>query len=201
MTRRIHVRDLLTGVALMLLGGGVLEESSRMPRYENLGVNPYTAPGIVPAVLGGAILVFGLVMATRASGVFSRRARPMPEAAASGGAAAAEAAGPAAPRPTGDDGDAGTQDAAGAGLSQREVVRRLGLTLALTLVYAGVLVGRLPFWLATFLFVAGFVVAFEWRRDRLAAHLRRVATAALEAAVVAAAVTYIFERIFLVRLP
>ncbi len=38
---------------------------------------------------------------------------------------------------------------------------RIALTLLLTLVYAAGLVGHLPFWLATFLFVAAFVFLFE----------------------------------------
>ena len=38
--------------------------------------------------------------------------------------------------------------------------RRIAITLALTLVYAGLLIGRAPFWLATALFVAVFVASF-----------------------------------------
>jgi len=80
--------------------------------------------------------------------------------------------------------------------------RQLILSAALCLGYAGGLVGRLPFWLATFLFVAAFVVLFEWplaadRADRL----RRVLFALVFAALVSAAVTWVFQHIFLVRLP
>jgi hypothetical protein len=81
-------------------------------------------------------------------------------------------------------------------------VRRLALSIALCLVYAGGLVGTVPFWLATFLFITAFVILFEWPlatgpSDRL----RRVAIALLLAAVVAAAVTLLFQHVFLVRLP
>lgn len=79
-------------------------------------------------------------------------------------------------------------------------LRQIGLTLALTLGYAGVLVGRLPFWLATFLFVFAFVVVFEWR-DRGAGRARRIAFATVYAAGLAALVTYVFQEVFLVRLP
>jgi putative tricarboxylic transport membrane protein len=81
-------------------------------------------------------------------------------------------------------------------------VRRLLLSIVLCLAYAGGLIGRLPFWLATFLFVAGFVILFEWplaadRSDRL----RRVAWAVLLAAAISAATSFVFQEIFLVRLP
>lgn len=78
--------------------------------------------------------------------------------------------------------------------------RRLGLTLALTLTYAGGLVGRVPFWLATFLFAFAFVALFEWSGAR-EGRVRRLLTAMLYAALLAAAVTYVFQEIFLVRLP
>jgi Tripartite tricarboxylate transporter TctB family len=79
---------------------------------------------------------------------------------------------------------------------------RLALALALCLGYAGLLVGRLPFWLATFTFVFGFVILFEWplavsRSDRM----RRLVLALVYAMAVAAAVTLVFQHVFLVRLP
>ena len=81
-------------------------------------------------------------------------------------------------------------------------VRRLLLAAGLCVVYAALLVGRLPFWLATFLFVAGFVVLFEWplaasRSERW----RRLAFALLFGALISAVVTLVFQEIFLVRLP
>jgi putative tricarboxylic transport membrane protein len=85
---------------------------------------------------------------------------------------------------------------------RRAAVRRVGLALLLTVGYAGGLVGRIPFWLATVLFVFLFVVAFEWRADATAAQrLRGLAVAALLAAATALCVRYLFEEIFLVRLP
>jgi putative tricarboxylic transport membrane protein len=81
-------------------------------------------------------------------------------------------------------------------------VRRLALAVALCLIYAAGLVGTVPFWLATFVFVTAFVVIFEWplatsRADRL----RRLAFAPLLGAATAAAVTLLFQEVFLVRLP
>jgi putative tricarboxylic transport membrane protein len=77
---------------------------------------------------------------------------------------------------------------------------RLVLAAGLALAYAGVLVGRLPFWLATALFVALFVAAFEWPRGP-AGRPRRLVEAALIGLGTGAAVTLLFQDVFLVRLP
>lgn len=157
--------DLVTSLLLIVLGAGVLTESLRMPRYENLGVNPYTVPGIVPGVLGVVLALFGAIMLVR-----TLRTR---------GAAQA------APPPS----------------AEAHPVR-LALAIAVTLGYGFVLVGWLPFRWATFLFVTGFIVLFESRaRPRRHAITRIVAFAVLEGALVALAVGFVFERIFLVRLP
>ena len=72
------------------------------------------------------------------------------------------------------------------------------LTLGLTLAYAIGLVGRVPFWLATGLFVFAFVGTFGWDKER---PVRSLLTAVVMAVVTAVAVTLLFERVFLVRLP
>ncbi len=75
---------------------------------------------------------------------------------------------------------------------------RLAMTLAFCLVYAVGLLGWLPFWLATAVFVFAFVLAFTWRHRPL---VRTALTAGLIAVATSAAVTLLFERVFLVRLP
>lgn len=75
---------------------------------------------------------------------------------------------------------------------------RLATTLALCLAYALVLLGWLPFWLATALFVFAFVLLFTWS-DRPG--LRSAVIAGSLALVVSAAVTLLFQEVFLVRLP
>ena len=77
---------------------------------------------------------------------------------------------------------------------------RLALAAGLVLVYAGGLVGRLPFWLATALFVALFVAAFEWPRGPTG-RPRRLVEAALIGLGTGVAVTLLFQGVFLVRLP
>lgn len=80
--------------------------------------------------------------------------------------------------------------------------RRLLLAAVLCLAYALGLVGRVWFPLATALFVFAFVALFEWGRAGAGRpRFRLVLAAAVEAVAVAAAVTAVFERLFLVRLP
>jgi hypothetical protein len=96
------------------------------------------------------------------------------------------------------------------GLSRKEVRRafaepgnqRLLLTAVLTIIYSGVLIGRTPYWLATGVFIFLFVLAFEWRRGMSVRELGRVGlVGGVLAITVTAAVSWVFERLFLVTLP
>jgi hypothetical protein len=143
----------------------------RMDRLESQGATLYTAPGLVPGVLGVVLLRFGLLLALRAARAGGHRLSVVrwvlsPEA--------------------------------------RVVVMRVGAFLALALAYAAGLVGHggIPFWLATLVFVAGFVLAFDWTRRRDAGQTTKgVLFAAAIGAGTAFLVSYVFQEIFLVRLP
>jgi hypothetical protein len=74
---------------------------------------------------------------------------------------------------------------------------RFALAAALFLVYALGLVSRLPFWLAALVFVSAFVALFRWRERRS----RGLVLALVYGAATAAAVTFLFQHIFLVQLP
>jgi uncharacterized membrane protein len=76
--------------------------------------------------------------------------------------------------------------------------KRIALMLPLTLVYAAALLGRLPFWLATALFVASFTWAFT---PPAQPKIRRLITALASGVITTAAVIFVFQEIFLVRLP
>lgn len=74
------------------------------------------------------------------------------------------------------------------------------------LLVAGFVLGLLgrgpPFWLASFVFVFLGILLFEWPERRRAGTLARgAARAALVAAGASAAITLVFQEIFLVRLP
>lgn len=143
--------DLAWSAFWLALGGLIVVESWRMDRLERLNINPYTVPGLVPGLLGIAILVLGAVLAAR---TLARR-----------------------------DAVAGVLEAMPWG--------RFALAVTLFAVYALGLVSRLPYWLATFVFVAGFIALFR----------RRIVFALVVGACTSAAVTVLFQSVFLVRLP
>ncbi len=132
------------------MGAAIVYASWTMDRLERHGAALYTAPGLVPGLLGLVILGLGVTMAARG--------RP-------------------------------PQSHDSHGWSNTPLV--LGLCLA----YAAGLVGRVPFWLATFVFVSAFIAIFEYPVRR------RMALAPVYGAATALAVTWLFESVFLVRLP
>ena len=162
--------DFVAGLAFVALGLAALVESLRMPRFEHLGVNPYSVPGVVPGALGVVIALLGAVLVVRAARAGGWRL--------------------------------GVEALRLADLWRHDAARRFTLALFLTLFYAVALVGTVPFWLATGMFVFVFIAAFEWRSgDAPAARLRALSMAAIEAVVVAAVVTLVFREVFLVTLP
>ncbi|WP_029009043.1 tripartite tricarboxylate transporter TctB family protein [Azospirillum halopraeferens] len=79
---------------------------------------------------------------------------------------------------------------------------RVPLVLGLCLVYAVGLVGRLPFWLATALFVFTFTAVLERDpADPPAARRRKLFAAAVLAAATGAGIHLLFQDLFLVRMP
>ena len=89
------------------------------------------------------------------------------------------------------------------GFNQRDpTVWRTLACLVLTIVFAGGLVGNIPFWLAAFLFVFVFVTVFEWQGTNSGKEIfRSILSAAILASVASAAITLVFRYGFLVKLP
>ncbi|HUE46429.1 MAG TPA: tripartite tricarboxylate transporter TctB family protein, partial [Aestuariivirgaceae bacterium] len=156
--------DFLTSIVLVAIGLGAAIESWHMPRLQNLGVSVYSAPGVVPFLLGLVIAFLGLILlvrSLRAGGLMS-----------------------------------------GGPLVSGDGARRFAIAAVLTLGYAIVLVDRLPFWAATAIFVAAFVLVFEWQAGIGGANrARRMATVAGFALATGLGVSVLFEDVFLVRLP
>ncbi len=170
-TRPLVRADLITGVVLLVFGLAVVAESYGMPRLEERNINPWTAPGIVPGMLGIVIALLGAVLALRS--------------VSAGGLRSAQSAQSAEER-----------------LEARASVARLALCAALCVIYAVLFVGRIPFWLASWLFVFAFIAAFEWDSgDAMPARARKLVIAAAVATATALIVPYVFETLFLVRLP
>jgi hypothetical protein len=58
--------ELIGAAGWIAFGTAVLVASWRMDRLASLGINPWTAPGLVPGLLGALMLAFGAALALRA---------------------------------------------------------------------------------------------------------------------------------------
>ncbi|MDR2589278.1 MAG: tripartite tricarboxylate transporter TctB family protein [Spirochaetales bacterium] len=170
MTEKSMARsDFYTGIALIAFGLAVTVMALQMPPVTERGQSPYSAPGLLPALLGGVIIVLSAVMFVRAV----RKLRG--EFTLSRGGVKNFFA------------ETGT--------------RRMSLTIFLCLAYV-LSLGRIFFPLATFLFVFIFVLVFEYEKAvPVRAQKKKFALAALLAGITSAAVTGVFQYIFLVNLP
>jgi len=168
--------DTVTSLVLIVFGLGVVGEAWRMPRFTEFGSSIWSAPGVVPAMIGAVLALMGAALFARSR-------------ATSAAAADRTAAG------------AGADQRPDAG-----VWLRVAAAFTLCVGFAGGLVGRLPFLIAAFLFILAFTLVFDRNdRPDAWTEPRRLAKRALLAAVVAGvasfAIATIFEDIFLVRLP
>lgn len=158
--------DLAQGVFWLAAGGAIFYGSWTMDRLANLGVQPFSAPGLLPGALGIFIIVLGvamLVRALRAGALQSRSAA-----------------------------------------SRSAIDWRLMLPpTVLCMAYAAVLVGHgLPFWLASWIFVAAMICTLQFRERQERGELRRLALVALAVGAGAGiVVSLIFQELFLIRLP
>jgi hypothetical protein len=144
--------------------------SIQMPRYEGLGVNPYSVPGIVPGLLGLILLILGLVLLIRS---ILRKGYHL-------------------------------------GLSIEiikqyftdESTKHFLLALILSLVYGVLWLTRIPYSLATGLYILFFILIFEYRpRENISSQKKTILYSLVEAISVSAGVTLVFRYLFLVDLP
>jgi hypothetical protein len=70
-------RNLQDAVVWVVLGTAILVASLSMDRLESQGINPYTAPGLLPGLLGVAMICLGVLLAVRSIGerALARHAR------------------------------------------------------------------------------------------------------------------------------
>lgn len=57
--------DLYWSIAWIAIGAAIFHGGFTMDRLETLNINPYTAPGLVPAALGIGIVLLGLLLLVR----------------------------------------------------------------------------------------------------------------------------------------
>ncbi|MFO1285745.1 MAG: tripartite tricarboxylate transporter TctB family protein [Rubrivivax sp.] len=168
--------DLHDAIAWAALGIAVLVGSLTMDRLERQHINPYTAPGLLPGLLGVLMIVLGGVLALRS---LRRGALRQPAQSA--------------------------QHAHEPEALHREERRRIWVASALCLGYGVVLIGHgLPFWLASTIYVTGSILVLQ-RMSREADERRltpRVLAKALTIGLVSSLVTHVvFQELFLVRMP
>mgnify|MGYP003759237263 FL=1 len=150
-----------------------------MPRLEHRNINPYTIPGLVPAVLGVIIAVLSVALFIRSimyrGYILSSKT---------------------------------TADAAETGSKKKwaffrkpETIRVL-LTVGFCLLYAIILVGWVWYPIATFVYTFGFIAFFEYERGKpVSKQIKMFVIAAIEALLTAALVSVVFRYLFLIRLP
>lgn len=188
--------DLASSIALVIFGLAVAFESWRMPRFESIGGSILNAPGLVPGILGVIIALLGAVMLTRT--LLAQRRRTV-----SGTTAAATVApdeqGPPDTLTSGTGPDIAVE---GTGGLQAPSNTRVLVALVLGVVFGTILIGRMPFWLAVFVFVFASIVYNERAslKTRSGA-IRVLLVAGAIAGATGFAVPFVFERIFLVTLP
>lgn len=147
------------------LGTVILVASWRMDRLTDRGINPWSAPGLTPGVVGALMVLLALALAVQA---LRRQPMQLPVE--------------------------GSEPVSWASAA---------VALLLCLLFAGVSLGRgLPFVAEAALFIWVFISVFSWKTWREQGRLwRALAQAAAVALVTAVSLSWLFESVFLVRLP
>ena len=156
--------DLLNAAAWATLGSVILVASWRMNRLDDRGINPWSAPGLTPGVVGALMILLALVLALQSRRTVAEVAEPPP--------------------PPGS-------------------LRRTLLAVMLCVGFAGLSLGHgLPFVVEGAVFIFVFTTLFSLRDWRASGRVRRglVQTAAI-AAGASVFISWLFESVFLVRLP
>jgi putative tricarboxylic transport membrane protein len=162
--------DFLTAIGLFLFSSAIIILSLRMPRYEGLGIETYSVPGIVPGILGGMLLISSIVLLIRS--VLRKGYR------------------------------LGLTTQVTKNFLKDESTRNFLITLALCVGYGVFALRRIPYALATGLFVFFFVLIFEFRpKMDILSQKRTFLLSFIEALFVSAGVTLVFRYLFLVDLP
>jgi len=163
--------ELMSAALWVAFGGVIVAASWRMDRLDKLSINPWSAPGLTPGIVGVLIVVFALALAWQAIGA--------PETAED------ESASESNPIPA-------------AGSARRSLVAMLFCVL-----FAGASLGHgLPFVVDGALFIFAFVAAFSWTTWRAERRIARALVQTLGVAIAASGfISWLFESVFLVRLP
>jgi len=181
--------DLIGGLLWLALGIVITIMSWRMDRLQAQHVNPYTVPGLVPGLLGLAMLLLGALMAARGWRAGARLTVPSMVSETSGTSAKAQH----------------VKQTPQEAQAHRAIRLRIATVLGLCLLFGGGLVGHgLPFWAAAALFVTAAVLILQGASRKAAGvglSLRTVLIAAVIGLGAGGVVTLVFQEFFLVHLP
>jgi hypothetical protein len=158
--------DFLFGLFWLGLAIAIMVGSWTMDRLLHLKVSLYTAPGVVPGLLGLALAIMGALLIVRAVRAGALREARLPDV-------------------------------------RLRAHWRIVTALVLCLAFATVAVGSgLPFWAAAAAFIAVFVFVFRFEDLRNEGRLLRGGLFAVAFGLInGAAIHYVFQELFLVRLP
>ena len=176
-------KDFWSGLVLVLSALAFLAGCLRLP-WRDTGYDWFGSPGFVPAILAGFLSLGGirLMLRSRAGGGFYDSLAAMPNPCACD---APEDAAESAPRRRSD------REPAVPAWMRSEPLRG-ALTVALCGAYVFLLMGRIPYIPATFLFLAGFILVFRGAGP--------VRTGVIGAAA-SVSIWFVFYKIFAVFLP
>ena len=163
--------DFVFSLFWIALGCLIMLASWQMDRLEGQGSSLYTAPGSYPGLLGGVLLILGVLLAVRSYAAGGHRL--------------------------------GQIDFHFSKIHLTSFLR-VGVFLVFVLIYCVGLVGRswMPFWLATFLFVTTFIFLFNWQTVTSQGRVKKVLVSAISMGIgTSFLVSYVFQELFLVRLP
>jgi len=157
------------------LGTSLFVAGWRMDRLSHQGIAPWSAPGLLPAVVGALMVAFALVLAVQA---WRDAQRAQGHAHGPG---VVEASPPA----------------------ESTSWRGSALATVLCVLFAGASLGRgWPFQVEAAGFILVFTTLFRWREWRAEGRVARgLAQTAVIAVVASMAISWLFESVFLVRLP
>lgn len=166
--------DMVAGLIIIVVAAAFAAGSLAMP-WDGSEWGIYAAPGLVPLLLSVILILTGLVLVLRsalANEYYEKQQAAMEEAAS------IEV----------------SEDLKEKGNVSKSVPewKRIVLTVALVSVYIFLLLGRLPYMIATAIFVAVFILAFKGGG---------IVKAVLTGGLTAVSVWLVFEKIFIIRLP
>ena len=164
-------KDFITSIVLIAFSISVIVMSYTMPRLERRGIDPFSAPGVVPGLIGGVLLVLALILFFRSLRHGGYRLLP---ATASGEHSAVH------------------QGAVG------RVLLTLGISLVYAIGFLGRLNYSISTGIYIFVFICLFEYQ---RGLPLLTQKRMVLLALVQAVVATLLITLIFQKLFLVDLP